>query len=204
MSLSLRPEHTLIAEWVKPGARILDLGCGDGALLAHLRDTRQTSGYGLEIDADNVVQCIQANVDVIQYDLDAGLSAFGDESFDCVIMTQTLQAVRYPHLLLSEMLRVGREGIVTFTNLGHWYCRLRLLSGLAPQAQNGTASQPWYASDSVHPCTVQDFERLCAKDRLRILQRTTVDRTHRTRASMRMLPNLFGEIAIYRLQRSTT
>ena len=200
--MSLRPEHALIAEWIRPGARVLDLGCGDGALLAHLRDTRQVSGYGLEIDPDNVVQCIQARVEVIQYDLDSGLNAFGNEDFDYVIMTQTLQAVRYPHLLLGEMLRVGREGIVTFTNLGHWRHRLRLLAGRAPRARSGVTPRPWYASDNIHPCTVQDFERLCARDQLRILQRTSADRALRARAAMRIFPNLLGEIAIYRLQRS--
>lgn len=200
--MHLRPDHALIAKWIRPGARVLDLGCGDGTLLAHLQATRRVSGYGLEIDPDNVAHCIGAGVQVIQYDLDAGLSAFGDEDFDYVIMTQTLQAVHHPHRLLGEMLRVGREGIVTFPNLGHWRCRMRLWAGRAPRVRSAGALQPWYASDSIHPCTVRDFEHLCARDRLRILQRTTVDRTHRARAGMRILPNLLGEIAIYRLQRS--
>ena len=202
--MSLRPEHALIAEWIRPGSRVLDLGCGDGTLLAHLQATRKATGYGLEIDPDNVACCISTGVQVIQYDLNSGLSAFGNKDFDYVIMTQTLQAVRYPHLLLGEMLRVGREGIVTFPNLGHWRCRLRLWTGQAPRLRVGGTAPPWYASDSIHPCTVRDFERLCARDQLRILQRSTMDRAHHARTGMSILPNLLGEIAIYRLQRSTS
>ncbi len=198
--MTLRPDHARIAEWIRPGAHVLDLGCGDGALLAHLQTERQVTGYGLEIDPDNVVQCLQAGVQVIQYDLNAGLSAFRDHTFDYVIMTQTLQAVSYPHRLLDDMLRIGKEGIVTFPNLGHWRCRLRLLAGRIPGVR--AVPQPWYSSTSIHPCTVRDFEELCQQNRLRILHRTTVDHSHRTRAGMNILPNLLGEIAIYRLQRN--
>ena len=198
--MTLRPDHARIAEWIRPGAHVLDLGCGDGTLLAHLQTERQVTGYGLEIDPDNVVQCLQAGVQVIQYDLNAGLSAFRDRTFDYVIMTQTLQAVSYPHRLLDDMLRIGKEGIVTFPNLGHWRCRLRLLAGRMPKVR--AVPQPWHSSTSIHPCTVIDFEELCRQNHLRILHRTTADHSHRTHARMNILPNLLGEIAIYRLQRN--
>ena len=107
--MSLRADLAIISDWIAPNSRVLDLGCGDGALLAHLRRTRQVSGYGLEIDSANVVKCIENGVDVIHTNIDAGLSEFADNFFDYVIMTQTLQAVRYPDKVLTEMLRVGRE-----------------------------------------------------------------------------------------------
>lgn len=118
--MKLREEQALIADWIRPGSRVLDLGCGDGSLLAQLKRERNCASYGIEIDRENIVQCIASGVNVIQSDLDRGLSDFDDDSFDYVLMTQTLQAVHYPNRLLREMLRVGREGIVTFPNFGHW------------------------------------------------------------------------------------
>ena len=122
----LRPDLEIISHWIRPATRVLDLGCGDGTLLRHLQDTRQVTGYGLEIDPDNVVRSLQAGIQVIQMDVDQGLTPFADQSFDYVILTQALQVVRYPEQLLREMLRVGREGIVTFPNFGHWRCRLQV------------------------------------------------------------------------------
>ncbi len=195
----LRPELRTIADWITAGSRVLDLGCGDGTLLAYLRDNRQVSGYGLEIDQAKIVQAIAKGVNVIQTDLDAGLTEFESNSFDYVVMSQTLQAVHYPERLLEEMLRVGREGIITFPNFGHWRCRLQLLSGRMPV----TPSLPntWYNTPNIHLCTLRDFEALCAKKAFHILERTVVDRAHRTSLPMRLLPNLMGEVALYRFQR---
>jgi len=200
--MTLRPDLEIIGEWIAPHSRVLDLGCGDGTLLSRLRATRQVTGYGLEIDSENIVKCIKAGVNVIQTDLDAGLSDFDANSFDYVIMSQTLQAVYYPERLLDEMLRVGREGIVTFPNFGHWQCRLQLtLGGHMPVSR--TLPSEWYNTPNIHLCTLQDFERLCRKKGIAILERTVVDHAHRTSLGMRLWPNLLGEIALYRFQRQS-
>jgi methionine biosynthesis protein MetW len=197
----MRPELELISDWIRPGARVLDLGCGDGALLAYLHEHRQVNGYGLEIDTANIVKCVQAGVNVIHADLEAGLEDFCDSSFDYVLMTQTLQAVRHTERLLDEMLRVGRQGIVTFPNFGFWRCRLQVaIQGLMPVGK--TLPYQWYNTPNVHLFTIRDFEQLCCSKHIDILQRMVLDHAHRPRPGPRLWPNLLGEIALYRLGRA--
>lgn len=201
--LTLRPDLEIISEWIAPHSRVLDLGCGDGTLLGHLRDTRSVTGYGLEIEAADILKCIERGVNVIQTDLDAGLSDFDADSFDYVIMSQTLQAVYYPERLLGEMLRVGREGIVTFPNFGHWRNRVQVaFGGHMPVSRN--LPSEWYNTSNIHLCTLRDFERLCEKKDITILQRSVVDHAHRAGLGMRLLPNLLGEIALYRFEKKVT
>lgn len=195
----LRADQTIIAGWILPGSRVLDLGCGDGRLLAALQRDQGASGYGVEIDPDNIVHCIANGVNVVQSNLDDGLADFDDNSFDYVIMTQTIQAVRYPDRLLQEMLRIGREGIVTFPNMGHWKCRVQIAFGRMPITQH--LPNTWYNTPNIHICTINDFEDHCQSCRIEILQRTAVDALHRSGTAMRLLPNLFGEIAMYRFRR---
>lgn len=196
----MRADLEIIGEWIAPGARVLDLGCGDGALLAWLRDHRGVGGYGLEIDEEAIVECVQAGVDVIQADLEKGLKDFDDDAFDYVIMTQTLQTVQNTEDLLDEMLRVGRQGIVTFPNFGYWRCRVQLaLGGRMPVVK--TLPDAWYDTPNVHLCTIRDFEALCRRKGIAILQRTVVDHAHRPHPGLRLLPNLLGELALYRLGR---
>ena len=199
----MRADLAIIAEWIKPGSSILDLGCGDGTLLKHLRDNQQVKGIGLEINEQDIESCINDKLNIIQSDLNNGLQAyFSDCCFDYVIMSQTLQATKNPEILIEEMLRVGREGIVTFPNMAHWRGRLQLgLGGFMPV----TKSLPnhWYNTPNIHLCTVQDFEALCRERGIRILERTVVDHTHsRSTLLMRFFPNLFGEVAIYRICRA--
>ena len=195
----LRTDLAIISEWIQPGSRVLDLGCGDGTLLAHLKRERQVDGYGLEIAPGNITSCIDKGVNVIQTDLDAGISDFFDEdSFDYVVMTQTLQAMNYPDQLLKEMLRVGREGIVTFPNFGHWTTRVQLALGGKMPVSTALPNE-WYNTPNIHLCTLKDFERLCSKLGIRVLERSVVDHAHRYRLGGKLMPNLLGEIAIYRV-----
>lgn len=195
----LRGDHALIAQWIRPGSRVLDLGCGDGALLDHLRRERAVTGYGVEIEIDKVVRCVERGVSVIQSDLDAGLADFDSASFDYVIMSLTLQAVYFPARVLDEMLRVGREAIVAFPNFGHISCRLQLGFG-GHMPVSAALPESWYETDNIHLCTIRDFESLCRRLGIRVLQRTVVNHQHRRSLGARLLPNLLGEVALYRCE----
>lgn len=194
----LRPDLELICEWIKPNTRILDLGCGDGALLNHLYETRNVSGYGLEIDPENIVQCVAKNVQVIQTNLDKGITEFFDEnSFDYVVMTQTLQAIQHPKELLKQMMRIGKEGIVTFPNMAYWENRLQFaLGGRMPVTR--TLPNSWHDTPNIRLCSLHDFERLCEECGINIIQRAMVDHAHQYSVRSKLFPNLLGEIAIYR------
>lgn len=199
----LRADLAIIAQWIKADTKVLDLGCGDGTLLAYLRNQRNVLGYGLEINPFNIEICVERDINVIQANLNNGLKAyFSDNSFDCVIMSQTLQATEQPDLLIEEMLRVGNEGIVTFPNMAHWRARLQLgLKGIMPVTKN--LPNQWFNTPNVHLCTLNDFEQLCKKHDIQILQRSVVDHSHkRGSLLMKLLPNLLGEIAIYRFRRN--
>ena len=199
----LRADLEIISGWIKPGTKVLDLGCGDGTLLAYLRDEHNVLGYGLEIDPFNIEVCVEKNINVIQANLNNGLKAyFSDKSFDSVIMSQTLQATEQPDLLIEEMLRVGSEGIVTFPNMAHWSARLQLgLGGIMPVTKN--LPNQWFNTPNVHLCTLSDFEVLCQKHDIQILERAVVDHRHNRGGWLtNMFPNLLGEIAIYRFCRN--
>ena len=194
MTLSMRPDFSTIAGWIAPGARILDLGCGDGSLLAHLRESRGASGYGIEIDDAGVLASIGNGVNVIQSDLESGLAGFDDRSFDSVILSQTLQAMRRIESIVAEMLRVGREAIVSFPNFGHWSHRLQVARGRMPVS----TSLPfqWYNTPNIHLCTVADFDAFCAERRFRVDERVVLHAARR----VYFMPNFFGSLAIYRFR----
>lgn len=195
---ALRTDLSLIREWIPDGARVLDLGCGEGQLLQNLRDTRNVQGYGLEIDQDNIAGCIRRGVNVIEQDIDEGLGNIADKRFDYVLMTQALQAVQRPDLVLAEMLRVGREAIVTFPNFGHWRVRGYLFfKGRMPVSRR--LPYQWYDTPNIHLCTVNDFDTHCRKSGYRILDRLVLNNDHASGIGTRLWPNVFGEIAIYRV-----
>ena len=203
MTDRLRADLEIISEWIKPDTRILDLGCGDGTLLTHLHNIRNVTGYGLEIDVTNILQCIVKGVQVIQTNLDEGITEFFDENtFDYVVMTQTLQAIQNPEKLIDEMLRIGKEGIVTFPNMAYWKSRIQLaLGGRMPVTR--TLPHEWFDTPNIHLCSINDFENLCEKRGIKIIQRTAVDYAHRHNLGIKLFPNLLGEIALYRFCKST-
>ncbi|SDT05043.1 methionine biosynthesis protein MetW [Halopseudomonas xinjiangensis] len=198
--MSLRADLQIIQQWIQPGSRVLDLGCGEGELLRYLRDEKSVQGYGLEIDPDKINRCIETGLSVIEQNLDHSLDNFADGSFDTVVMTQSLQALHYPDRVLEEMLRIGHEGILTFPNFAHWRCRWYLgTKGRMPVSE--FMPYTWYNTPNIHFCTFQDFEDLCRSRNIQILDRLVVDQTHRSSRITTLWPNLLGEVAIYRVTR---
>ena len=193
--MSERYDFELISSWIPERSRVLDLGCGDGSLLAGLLASRDIRGYGVEIDAANVLASVKSGVNVIQDDLERGLSAFGNGEFDFVILSQTLQAMRNVEGVLNEMLRVGREGIVTFPNFGYWRHRLDILRGRMPVSRS--LPHNWYDTPNIHLCTVKDFEDLCVKVGAEILDERVL---HEGR-QVTLLPNLRGSLGVFRFRR---
>ena len=156
----MRLDLAHIQRWIEPGSRVLDLGCGNGEFLQLLRDQRQVRGTGIEIGEQEITAAIARGLNIVEQNLDQGLANFPDQSFDTVVMAHALQAVHYPDQVLDEMLRIGREGIVTFPNFAHWRCRLYLgTRGRMPVSK--FMPYQWYDTPNIHFCTVKDFEALC-------------------------------------------
>jgi methionine biosynthesis protein MetW len=195
ITLSGRSDFEAIAAWVRPDSNVLDLGCGDGLLLRYLRQSRNVRGYGVDISDDNVLACVKNGVNVIQSNLEAGLAGFDARSFDTVILSQTLQAMRHTEQIVLEMLLVGREAIVSFPNFGRWDARLQVALGRMPVSQ--ALPYQWYNTPNVHLCTIHDFEAFCAEHRIAVLERIVL---HRGKP-VRWLPNFTGSLAVFRIQR---
>lgn len=191
----IRRDYSVIAGWVRPGARVLDLGCGDGELMKLLMAERKVTGYGVELDDASVLACVKNGVNVIQRNIEEGLREFDDQSFDCVILSQTLQAMRRTELVVAEMLRVGREVIVTFPNFGHWKVRAQLLRGRMPVSDD--LPYQWYDTPNVHLFTIDDFDRFCADRGYKVVNRLVLAGDEPVTA----FANLRGSLAVYRLTR---
>ncbi len=196
--------HDLIAisNWIEPGSKVMDLGCGNGRLLHHLQEKKKVSGYGVELSAENVTECISNGINVIQINLDKGLDHFDSNSFDYVVLSLTLQAMRDPKALLQEMLRVGKYGIVTFPNFAHWRNRAQIgLNGNMPISKE--LPHKWYDTPNIHLCTIKDFEQLCNELGFTIESSIAVNRNGRNGLGLKLFPNLFGEIALFRFSKSS-
>ncbi len=191
-----RADFAAIAAWIPERARVLDLGCGDGALLAYLQQTRGVSAYGIENDAASIIRCIENGVNVMQMNIEAGMKEIADQSFDVVILSQTLQAMKRTEPVVADMLRVGREAIVTFPNFGYWRHRVQIALGGRMPVSNDLPYQ-WFDTPNVHLCTVADFEAFC-EQRGHVIKNRMVFNHGREQA---LLPNLLGTLALYRLTR---
>lgn len=196
----MRIDLNTIVEYVAEGSHVLDLGCGDGTLLSMLQQQKRASGTGLEKDFDKITECVSKGLSVVEYDLNRGLSRFADKSFDLVIMTQTLQVMDRPDIMLDEMLRVGKECIVTFPNFGHWKARW-YLSVLGRMPVSDLLPFEWYDTPNIHFCTVKDFESLCCEHNIVVLHREVLAENKRSQWLCHYHPNLFGETAVYHLSR---
>ncbi|WP_341743815.1 methionine biosynthesis protein MetW [Azonexus hydrophilus] len=195
-----RPDFDVIAGWVEPGHRVLDLGCGDGALLKHLIETRNVQGWGVDIEDANVLAALRNGINVIQSNLENGLKDFADDAFDHVVLSRTLQTVRHTEGILREMLRVGREAVVSFPNFAYWQNLRSVLDGRMPVSED--LPYQWYDSPNVRFFTLLDFEALCAQMGLTIVERRVLDEAGEIiQAESPRDLNFLGSLAVYRLTR---
>ena len=190
-----RSDFDVIAGWVQPGERVLDLGCGDGSLLLRLIKERGVRGWGIEIDDDKVLAAITNDINVIQSDLEAGLAGFEDGAFEHVILSHTLQAMRHTEAIVLEMLRVGREAVVSFPNFGYWKHRADILKGRMPVSED--LPYQWYDTPNIHLCTIADFDAFCAERNITVKERKAFD----DGVEITEEHNYLGSVAVYRITR---
>jgi methionine biosynthesis protein MetW len=201
-SRPLRPDLQVVADMIEPGSRVLDLACGEGELLSYLSQEKQVDGRGMELSQDGVNACVARGLSVIQGDADLDLIDYPNDAFDYVILSQSLQVLRFPRQVLIEMLRIGRKAVVSFPNFGHWRIRWQLLSnGRMPVTR--TLSQAWYDTPNIHFCTILDFVDLCHDLGVSIERGITVDHSGRISGVARYsrLANLWGEQGVFLLGR---
>jgi len=197
--MAFRKDLLLISSWIESNTKVLDLGCGNGELLKILKKNQNVRGYGIDNDIKNIKDSLKKDVNVLQIDLDNGLSEFETNSFDYVVLAQSLQVVKRPKELIDEMLRIGKEIIVSFPNMGHWSSRVQLLTkGMMPITKN--LPYTWDKTPNIHLCTIKDFLTFCEKNKYRILEESIINKKQKSNFLIRMLPNLFGEIATFRIK----
>jgi methionine biosynthesis protein MetW len=199
--MTLRPDQALVASLVPAGARVLDLGCGDGALLAELIDVKGCSGWGVEISDDGFHACVARGVPVVQDDLDRGLTILEEGEVDVVVLSETIQALHRPAFVLGEMRRVAPRGIVSLPNFGHWRLRAQLAFG-GRMPRSAALPHAWHDTPNIHLCTLRDFEALLEVAEWRTTQRVLLDeRQRRAPGWVNARPNLLAGAAVYALER---
>ena len=187
-----------INDWISRDSKVLDLGCGDGSLLNDLRKEKSASGLGIEIDAEKIKSCLKKGISVIEQDIDSGLENFGNQSFDYVVMSQSIQALKKPEVALEEIVRIGKECIVSIPNFANIKCRLQLFfKGQMPVSS--ALPHNWYSTPNLHLCSLEDFEKLCKKSNIKIVERKLSKINGEESILMKLLPNLFSEVALYKL-----
>ena len=187
-----------INDWISRDSKVLDLGCGDGTLLNDLRKEKSASGLGIEIDAEKIKSCLKKGISVIEQDIDSGLENFGNQSFDYVVMSQSIQALKKPEVALEEIVRIGKECIVSIPNFANIKCRLQLFfKGQMPVSS--ALPHDWYSTPNLHLCSLEDFEKLCKKSNIKIVERKLSKINGEESILMKLLPNLFSEVALYKL-----
>ena len=197
---SLRPELAAIADMIRPGTRVLDVGCGDGALLEHLVRAKGVDGRGIEISQQNVNACVARGLSVVQGDADTDLAEYPAGVFDAVILSQTIQATEKPERVLTDMLRIGRRVAVSLPNFGYWKVRLSLaLLGRMPRTR--TLDYNWYDTPNIHLCSIDDFRALCRTMGVRIERAIVLDRNSKPINLPPLAANLLGEQAVFMLRR---
>ena len=189
--MSIRPDFAAIAKWIKPSSTLLDLGCGDGDFLEFIQTQRSVKTYGVEISDPSVLECVQKGLNVIQQDLEGGLALFEDKSFDTVVLSQTLQTIHDTESILREVMRVGRECVVSFPNFAHWSHRLSVLLGRMPVSKS--LPYAWYNTPNVRVLTIADFEALASDLGIEILDRVVLHEGNKVHWGA----NIFGSLAIY-------
>ena len=188
-----RYDFPIIENWTHQNSKVLDLGCGDGSLLNYLKEKKDIKGFGIEKNKDNWLLSLKNNIDVIQMDLEAGLAGFETNSFDLVILSRTIQSMNHIEEIIHEMMRVGKEVIITFPNFGYWKNRFQIMQGNMPVSDE--LPYKWFETPNIHLCTIQDFDNLCRENKIKVEKRLILT----DKKSVNFYPNFFGALALYKL-----